>query len=76
MSAGDQTEPVQDGSGDATQMERIRGLLVQVTADMAGHSDEQFLDELRRRLDDTGIEVSDQTLGVLLEAARGSSSAP
>ena len=50
--------PVLDGSEDATDDERLRGLLAQVRNDAAGGSDAQVEKLLDTRLTDVGISLS------------------
>lgn len=54
---GELSEPVQDGSGDATRDDKIAGLLQQVAADVALRPGEDALGLLTLRLADAGIEM-------------------
>ncbi len=54
-----QDEPVQEGAGEASEDERVRGLLVQVAADLRTRPDEDAVAVVRQRLGDLGIERSD-----------------
>jgi hypothetical protein len=53
-----QTEPIEDGSTDATDQDRIDGIIEQTRADVnEGHVD-NVRDALAQRLSDAGITVS------------------
>lgn len=56
------SEPVQDGSGDATREQKIAGLARQVAADLALRPQQEFLSDLRLRLSDAGIIVDEAEL--------------
>ncbi|MGR0318514.1 hypothetical protein [Agromyces sp. ZXT2-3] len=59
---GTQGAPIEDGAGDATRTEQIRGILVQVREDLRlGHAQDEA-GELRRRFADAGIAVSDDEI--------------
>jgi len=60
--AGELSEPVQDGSDDATREQKIAGLARQVEADLALRPQEDLLTELRLRLFDAGIAVDEAEL--------------
>ncbi|MCU1439528.1 MAG: hypothetical protein JWP85_525 [Rhodoglobus sp.] len=54
----DQSAPIEDGSDDASDKDRIEGILEQTRADVAqGHVD-NVRDALAQRLGDAGMEVS------------------
>ena len=54
----DQTAPIEDGSEDASDQDRIDGLVEQTRADVAqGHVD-NVRDALAQRLADAGVTVS------------------
>lgn len=54
-----QDQPIEDGHHDATDAQRLAGILTQVRADLAlGHSHDAT-ELLRQRLGDAGIELSD-----------------
>ncbi|MCW4386195.1 hypothetical protein OH146_10475 [Salinibacterium sp. SYSU T00001] len=58
-----QDGPIEDGSGDASNDEQLRGIVEQVRHDVAsGRSHDTVLEELRQRTGETGIEVSDERL--------------
>ncbi|MET0976128.1 MAG: hypothetical protein ABWX82_10710 [Leifsonia sp.] len=60
--------PVQDGSDEATRDEKLRGLVAQVQADVDGSAIDSASSELRRRLHDAAIVVSDEEFAALVEA--------
>lgn len=53
----EQNQPVQQGSFDATDDERLQGLLSQVAADLDARPDEDAVGLLTLRLADAGIEM-------------------
>jgi hypothetical protein len=59
MSKPDQTEPVMDGATDATNAEKLHGLIQQVDHDHAGEGAGAMADHLRDRMDETGVESED-----------------
>jgi cysteinyl-tRNA synthetase len=59
MSDETQNEPVQAGSGDATNDQKLRGLIEQVDKDHGDEGAAAMADHLRDRLDETGIEAED-----------------
>jgi hypothetical protein len=60
--SGELSEPVQDGSGDATREQKIAGLARQVAADLILRPQEDLLAQLRLRLFDAGITVDENEL--------------
>ena len=56
------SEPVLDGSNDATREQKIAGLVRQVDADLTLLPQEDLLTELRLRLLDAGITVEEDEL--------------
>ena len=57
-----QDAPIEDGHSDASDADRLAGILMQVRADLAlGHSHDPA-DLLRQRLGDAGIELSPEDL--------------
>lgn len=56
------SEPVLDGSNDATREQKIAGLVRQVDADLTLLPQEDLLTELRLRLSDAGITVEEDEL--------------
>jgi hypothetical protein len=60
--------PIQDGSDDATREQKLSGLVAQVQADVDGAGAVDTSAELRRRLNDIGLEVSDEEFARLVEA--------
>ncbi|WP_403021108.1 hypothetical protein [Salinibacterium sp. GXW1014] len=68
-----QDGPIQDGSDDATNEQRLDGIIEQVRSDIReGHTHEPAEQMLRQRVRETGVEVSDERIA---EIARGLSSA-
>jgi hypothetical protein len=59
MSDNEQTEPVMDGATDATNHEKLRGLIEQVDNDHHGEGAGVMADHLRDRMDETGVEDED-----------------
>lgn len=55
----EQTEPVMDGATDATNHEKLRGLIEQVHDDHHDEGAGAMADELRDRMDETGVEDED-----------------
>jgi hypothetical protein len=67
IDAGELSEPVQEGSGDATREQKIAGLVRQVAADIAltpreFRGQEAVLSDLRLRLADAGIAIEEDEL--------------
>ena len=67
IDAGELSEPVQEGSGDATREQKIAGLVRQVAADIAlkpreFRGQEAVLNDLRLRLADAGIAIEEDEL--------------
>jgi hypothetical protein len=56
---GVQSEPVMDGATDATNDEKLHGLVQQVTHDHGDEGAAAMADHLRDRLDETGVEAED-----------------
>ncbi|KIQ10739.1 MULTISPECIES: hypothetical protein [Curtobacterium] len=56
MSDNEQTEPVMDGATDATNHEKLQGLIEQVDHDHAGEGAGAMADHLRDRMAETGVE--------------------
>jgi hypothetical protein len=59
MSDNEQTEPVMDGATDATNHEKLQGLIEQVDNDHASEGAGAMADHLRDRMDETGVEDED-----------------
>jgi predicted negative regulator of RcsB-dependent stress response len=55
----EQHEPALDGALEATDEQRIDGIVAQVAADIAQHEDPDVEALLRQRLADSGIELGD-----------------
>ncbi|MFP3466896.1 hypothetical protein [Leifsonia sp. SIMBA_070] len=60
-------EPVLDGSERASEDVRLRGIVTQVRADSALHSEEEPERLLRTRLRDAGITISEDQMQGLLD---------
>lgn len=61
-----QDEPIQDGSDDASNDERIQGIVEQVRSDLrSGHTHESAEQMLRQRFAESQVEVSDDRLAKL-----------
>ncbi|MDK8171124.1 hypothetical protein QP735_01160 [Curtobacterium citreum] len=56
---GVQTEPVMDGANEATNHEKLRGLIEQVDHDHHDEGAGAMADHLRDRMDETGVEHED-----------------
>jgi len=63
MNADDrfQTEPIED-QHEPTEDDKVRGILEQEEADLAGHDETVVLAALRQRFNDAGIAVPEDTL--------------
>ena len=59
MSDEKQTEPVMDGATEATDHEKLSGLIEQVEADHGDEGAASMADHLRDRMDETGVEDED-----------------
>lgn len=59
-SNGTQDSPIQDGSDDASIEEKLRGLVAQVRHDFHTGVSPDPDEDLRRRLGDSGIVLSDE----------------
>ena len=56
---GVQSEPIMDGATDATNEEKLHGLVQQVQHDHGDEGPGVMADHLRDRLDETGVEAED-----------------
>lgn len=56
MSDNEQTEPVMDGATDATNKEKLDGLIEQVENDRGSEGASSMADELRNRMEETQVE--------------------
>ena len=65
MDNNTQDEPIEEGSGDASGLERIAGIVEQVRADVALGTVHDVDAELRKRLADAGIEVGEEELATI-----------
>lgn len=70
MSDATQDGPALD-QNVASEKERLDGLVEQVRADVAGEDAAIVEQALRRRLTDTGIEVDDERVRVLVQEISG-----
>lgn len=59
MTDNTQNEPMMEGSGDATNHEKLKGLVEQVDNDRGDEGAGAMADELRDRMDETGVEPED-----------------
>lgn len=59
-------EPVL-AQNEATDEDRLRGLVAQLVADLAGEDAATVDTAVRRRLDDTGIALTEQQIAVIVE---------
>lgn len=59
MSDNEQNTPVQAGSADATNNEKLRGLIEQVASDHGDEGAAAMADHLRDRLDETSVEAEE-----------------
>lgn len=59
MSENEQNKPVMAGSDDATNEEKLGGLIEQVEQDHGDEGAASMADHLRDRLDETGVEVEE-----------------
>jgi hypothetical protein len=67
----EQRQPIEDGHDDASDRDRLDGLVEQTKQDVAmGHVDDAET-ALRQRLADAGIDVDDEEFATLLASVRG-----
>ncbi|MCA5923158.1 MULTISPECIES: hypothetical protein [Curtobacterium] len=59
MSDNEQTEPVMDGATEATNHEKLQGLIEQVDHDHGDEGAGAMADHLRDRMDETGVEAEE-----------------
>lgn len=55
-------EPMQDGSNESANVDRVEGIVAQTRADVAAGHVADIAQALRQRFDDAGIAVSDEQL--------------
>ncbi|KQQ93255.1 MULTISPECIES: hypothetical protein [Microbacteriaceae] len=67
---GTQDSPIQDGSDEAGQDEKLRGLVAQIRHDFHSGVSPDPEEDLRRRLGDSGIELSDDEFATVLADIR------
>jgi hypothetical protein len=60
MSDNEQTEPVMDGATEATNHEKLSGLIEQVDRDHGHEGAAAMADHLRDRMDETGVVDEDR----------------
>ncbi|WP_420366011.1 hypothetical protein AAEP80_03795 [Curtobacterium sp. L3-7] len=60
MSDNEQTEPVMDGATEATNHEKLSGLIEQVDQDHGHEGAAVMADHLRDRMDETGVVDEDR----------------
>ena len=65
MTDDSQRDHVEDGAREASDEERIAGIVDQVRGDAARGSEGDVVQLLRRRLDDTGVAVTDEQFEAL-----------
>jgi hypothetical protein len=64
-------EPVLDGASDATDEDRLEGVVEQVVWDVRHHLTKDGRALLRERLSETGITVDDETLAKIDQRVDG-----
>lgn len=62
IAAEPQTEPIQEGSFDASRQEKITGLLNQIAADLVHHPHEEVSAQVKLRLSEAGISADDDEI--------------
>lgn len=60
MSDQEQTHPIMDGAEEATNEEKLHGLVEQVEHDHGHEGAGAMADHLRDRMDETGVEDEDE----------------
>jgi hypothetical protein len=65
-----QDEPIMDGSTEATDESKVAGIVEQVRADVQLRSSEDTERLLRQRLDEAGLQVSDEEISRHVEDIR------
>lgn len=67
-----QDSPIQDGSDDASNDERLAGIVEQVRTDVgSGHTHESVLELLSQRVRETGVDVEESRLRELAREITG-----
>lgn len=66
-----QGTPIEDGHDDASNADKLSGLVEQMQQDVAAGNVTDVEDALRQRLDDTGLEVGEEEFAALLASIRG-----
>lgn len=66
-----QGTPIEDGYDDASNADKLSGLVEQMQQDVAAGNVTDIEDALRQRLDDTGLEVGEDEFAALLASIRG-----
>jgi hypothetical protein len=67
----EQDTPIEDGHDDASQKDKLAGLVEQMQQDVAMGNVSDLDDALRQRLNDTGIELDEQEFAALAARVRG-----
>ena len=62
----EQTEPIESGHDDASNGDKIAGILEQTKGDISQGNVSDVADALRQRLDDAGLEVGGAEFAALL----------
>jgi hypothetical protein len=67
----EQRTPMEDGHDDASNSDKLAGLVEQMRQDVAAGNITDVEDALRQRLEDTGLDVTEQEFAALLASVRG-----
>jgi hypothetical protein len=70
-SSGAQTSPVMVGSDDASNQEKVQGLIAQVRADHAGRERTDVLTYLQERFEQAQVDIDDERLGSIADEIAG-----
>ena len=70
MDEQEQDTPVEDGHDDASNADKLAGLVEQMRQDVAMGNVTDVEDALRQRLDDTGLDLDEQEFAALLASVR------
>ena len=62
---------MEDGHDDASNADKLAGLVEQMRQDVAAGNVSDVEDALRQRLDDTGVELGEQEFAAVLASIRG-----
>jgi hypothetical protein len=66
----EQHSPIEDGHDDASQKDKLAGLVEQMQQDVAMGNVTDLDDALRQRLTDSGIELDEQEFAALAASVR------